>query len=300
MKTIAILMLLWPLAARAEVTLTYLGAAGWQLDDGKTVVLVDPFFTRKHGRKGAPISPDEAEIDRHTPPRVDWILVEHSHADHLMDVPSIAKKRHARVMGTLSTTRVARAGGVAVDHLVPVGGGEDLELGGGLSVRVIPGLHSRLDDFQYFDAHREIPEGISLPMPEENYLEGGTLNYLVRIGGRQILVISSANYIARELDGLRPDAVIVALGHRDRIHDYTCGLMRLLGQPKLVLATHFDDCYGPIDAPIEISAEDRRFPDEVHACSRASQVILPAHFQKISVSSATVGAATAVERDRPR
>jgi L-ascorbate metabolism protein UlaG (beta-lactamase superfamily) len=282
-KSLALLICLWPLAARAEVTLTYLGAAGWQLDDKKSVVLVDPYFTRKHGQKGAPLPPDEAAIDKHLPPHVELILVEHSHADHLMDVPYIAKKRHAKVMGTVSTTRVARAGGVALEEVIPVGGGEDLELPGGLSVRVVPGLHSRLDDFHTFDAHREIPEGISLPMPEENYLEGGTLNYLVRIGGRQIFVISSANYIEREVEGLRPDAVIVALGHRDRIHDYTCRLMRLLGNPKLVMATHFDDTYGPLEKPIEISPEDRRFPDEVHACSPQSRVILPLHFQKVAV-----------------
>ncbi len=279
---VLLLPLLGSATARADVTLTYLGAAGWEITDGQHVVLVDPYFTRKHGAHGVPLPPDEAAIDRYTPPRVDLILVEHSHADHLMDAPSIAKKRHARIVGSESSIHVARAAGVPADRLLPVSGGDDLELDG-LSVRVLPGLHSRLDDLQYYGPHSTIPAAIKLPMPEERYVEGGTLNYLVRIGGRQILVISSANFIERELDGLRPDALIVALGYRERIHDYTCRLMRLLGQPRLVLATHHDGTYTPLDAPIQLDEADLRFPAEVHACAPQAKVVLPKHFEATSL-----------------
>jgi L-ascorbate metabolism protein UlaG (beta-lactamase superfamily) len=268
-----LLLLVTAAPARAAVTLIYLGAAGWQISDGRQVLLVDPFFTRKH--TGVP---DEAAIDRYTPPRVDLILVEHSHADHLLDVPSIAKKRGAQVLGSESSIHVARAAGVPPQKLIPVGGGEDLELDG-VSVRVIPGLHSRLDDGHYYAAHTSIPPNVKLPLREEDYVEGGTLNYLVRIGKKQILIISSANFVERELVGLRPDVVIVALGFRHKIHDYTCRLMRALGLPRLVLATHHDGTYGPMDAPMQISDEDKRFADEVHACSAPSTVILPARFQ---------------------
>jgi L-ascorbate metabolism protein UlaG (beta-lactamase superfamily) len=268
-------------APASTVTLTYLGAAGWEITDGKRVVLIDPYFTRRHGERGTPIEPDPAAIAQHTPARVDYILVEHSHADHLMDVPTIAKARGAQVIGTESSIRVARAAGVPPERLIPVGGGEDLVLDG-ISVRVIPGLHSRLDDFHYFGAHATIPEDVKLPMPEEAYVEGGTLDYLVRIGGREVLVIGSANYIERELDGLRPDAAIVAPGYRERIFDYTCRLLRLLGQPRLVLATHYDRTYGPLE-PFEPDDDARAFAREVHACSPATRVVLPRHFERTPV-----------------
>ena len=40
-------------------------------------------------------------------------------------------------------------------------------------------------------------------------IEGGTLAYLIRMNGRQILVFGSMNYIEREVEGLRPDVVLV-------------------------------------------------------------------------------------------
>lgn len=33
-------------AERGRVTLTYLGTAGWEISDGKTVILVDPYISR--------------------------------------------------------------------------------------------------------------------------------------------------------------------------------------------------------------------------------------------------------------
>jgi hypothetical protein len=39
----------WPLMAQSEravVQLTYLGTAGWEITDGRTVVLVDPYLSR--------------------------------------------------------------------------------------------------------------------------------------------------------------------------------------------------------------------------------------------------------------
>jgi hypothetical protein len=34
--------------------------------------------------------------------------------------------------------------------------------------------------------------------------EGGTLSYLLRIGGHEIFIMGSMNYVERDLTGLRP------------------------------------------------------------------------------------------------
>jgi hypothetical protein len=68
---------------RAPITLTYLGNAGWQIEDGHTVIIVDPYVSQFHDKRmGNPntsddsddvLVPDEAQITAHIP-RADFLL----------------------------------------------------------------------------------------------------------------------------------------------------------------------------------------------------------------------------------
>lgn len=259
--------------ARAALTLTYLGVAGYQLESGSTRILADPFFSRPADADAVAL-PDQAAIAAHMPARADLIVVGHSHVDHLLDVPSIALASGAQVMGSLSTARVARASGVPSDRIVTVKGGEDYAFGG-YSVRVIPSLHSALEHKHVFGT--EIPADVALPLPGAGYAEGGTFAYLIRLGGHEVLFLSTANFIERELTGLRPDIAIVATGLRQEVHDYSCRLIRALGEPPLIYANHFDDWRGPpVDQ--EPNADLQAFVQEVSACSPGTQVVIPRHF----------------------
>jgi hypothetical protein len=106
-----------------------------------------------------------------------------------------------------------------------------------------------------------------------------------RIAGRQILVFDTANYIERELQGLHPDVAIVATGLREKLHDYSCRLMRVLSRPRRVFTTHFDHWKQPAETPL--TAEDRadlgHFADELHRCAPATEVIVPAPFVTVPV-----------------
>lgn len=258
---------------RALLQLTYLGAAGYQIESGGVRILADPYFTRPADPEGN-VAPDPAAIAAHAPPRADLIVVGHSHVDHLLDVPSVALATQAQVMGTLSTARVSQASGLPSERIITVKGGEDFAFEG-YSVRVIPSLHSALDHKHTFGG--EIAADIKLPIPSSAYAEGGTLAYLVRLGGHEVLFLSTANFIERELSGLRPDVAIVATGLRHEVHDYTCRLMRALGHPLLVYANHFDDWQAP-PSDAEPSADLGAFVEEVRACSPNTKVVIPRHF----------------------
>src|SRR5690606_26412354 len=106
------------------------------------------------------------------------------------------------------------------------------------------------------------------------------LAYLVRFGGREFLLFGSMNYIEREVEGLRPDAVFVASAKpRLEIHDYTGRLLRALGRPPLVVATHWDDQGLPFGAPQDAAlAHTESFVDEVRAVAPDSKVVVPLHF----------------------
>jgi len=139
-------------ARRGALHITYLGNAGYQIDDGKTFIIVDPYLSqfRPGGMgptdlndKSDPIlSPDAGEIDKHIS-RADCILITHSHSDHLLDAPYIATKTGAVIIGSEGTALIAHARGVPEDQTIVIKGGEDYDFGN-FSLRVLPSLHSPL------------------------------------------------------------------------------------------------------------------------------------------------------------
>lgn len=142
-----------------------------------------------------------------------------------------------------------RASGIADDQLVPVRGGEDFQFKG-FSLRVIPSMHSKGLGKHNLDS-RTIPATIAVPMRLRDYVEGGSLAFLIRLGGQQIMTGGfGMGYIERELERLRPDVAMVGAGpSRLEFYAYTARLMRVLGNPPLVLAQHWDDYRVPFDAP---------------------------------------------------
>src|ERR1035438_7927996 len=103
-------------AKNVSVTLRYFGTAGWEVSDGTTVSPIYPYISRINGPpppggSGGRIAgdarpkigwddiatPDVAAIDSRIS-RADFVLVTHTHYDHVLDVPHIALKTHATVI----------------------------------------------------------------------------------------------------------------------------------------------------------------------------------------------------------
>jgi len=288
------------LAVHAEtVSLTYLGTAGWQIASGKTVILVDPYFTRaKYNSPNDAVDPDDprplvnnnsivesdaAAIDAHIQ-RADYIFLTHSHPDHALDMPYIAKKTGAKVVGTESSANLARAYAIPEKQIQVVKGGEELKFDG-FSVRIIPSLHGIFRKGQTPGPPPLIPAGLKAPLRFGQHQEGGTLTYLFTIGGHRIILFGSMNFIESEVAGLRPDiAMIGAMPERNNIDDYTPRLMKAFGDPPLVLPTHWDRFNVPhtvSQAPAVKRLQS--FLDEIHAVSPRTRVIVPEYFQPIAV-----------------
>ena len=290
-------------AQSTQVILKYLGAAGWEITDGTTTILIDPYLSRINGPappgggsghtaagdtrrvyKWSDIAtPDIAAIDAHIQ-RADFVLVTHTHYDHILDVPHIAFKTHAAIIGTESTENVMRAYGAPEEQLITVRGGEDYQFRG-FSLRVIPSIHSPLDHKHYFSS-ATAPPGMKAPLTlEQIHPEGGTLAYLIRFPRHQILAFGGMNYIEREIAGLEPDVVLMgAGGSRKEIYDYTGRLMRDLHYPALVLPTHWDNFLLPYEASQQPALEAlQSFLQEIAVASPKTKVIVPKYFQPISL-----------------
>jgi L-ascorbate metabolism protein UlaG (beta-lactamase superfamily) len=287
-----------------QVILKYLGTAGWEITDGTTTILIDPYLSRINGPappgggSGHPIegdprrsytwadvaTPDIAAIDAHIQ-RADFVVVTHTHYDHILDVPHIALKTHATVIGTESTENVMRAYGVPEEQLITVRGGEDYQFRG-FSLKVIPSIHSPLDHKHYFSS-ATAPAGMKAPLTlEQIHPEGGTLAYLIRFPEHQILAFGGMNYIEREIAGLEPDVVLIGAGaSRKEIHDYTGRLLRDLHFPAVVLPTHWDNFLLPYEASQQPAFDAlQSFLHEIAVVSPKTKVIVPKYFQPIPLA----------------
>ncbi len=285
-------------AQEGEIKLRYFGTAGWEITDGTITVLVDPYISRLKLGEGPSTSKDDTRSVYHPSDvfqsdtvlinslikKADFILVHHSHFDHLSDVPYIAKMTGAKVIGTESTTNVLKAYGVPNEQLFTVKGGEDYQFEN-FSVRVLESIHSALNDKHYFDS-RTIPASVTAPMQISEFVEGGSLMFLARFKNHKVLTMGSMNYIERELDGLRPDIMLPGVNFsRLEIYKYTERMMQLTGYPKTVIPSHWDNFRVPYGFSQEKAINDKVKPfiEEVKAASPNSKVIIPVHLETITI-----------------
>jgi L-ascorbate metabolism protein UlaG (beta-lactamase superfamily) len=299
-------------AAEAPGTLRmrYLGAAGWELQSDGLVVLIDPYISRiKYDGGGSSDDPrkdfaltdapesDVKLIDKIID-RADFILVHHTHPDHAMDVPYIARKTGAKVIGTESTRNLLRAAGVPERQLYAVQGGEDYQFER-FSVRVIPSLHSALDEKHYISSKRHGAD-FKGPLRLEHFIEGGSLMFLCRINGTEVLTMGSMNFIENELRGMQPDILLAGAGSsRTEIYKYTERLLKATGMPRVVIPTHWDDFNVPYENQVaQILARKEKaepFIAEAAAASPRSRTMIPVHLETITIRN---GSITQAERTK--
>ncbi|MEX0746349.1 MAG: metal-dependent hydrolase [Rhodothermales bacterium] len=75
--------------------LTYFGHSAFQIETGRTTILVDPFITGNKHVEGK-VTPEELNPD--------FIFLTHAHGDHWGDTPAIAKRTGAMVIGNFEVT----------------------------------------------------------------------------------------------------------------------------------------------------------------------------------------------------
>lgn len=285
-------------AQNEPIQLKYFGTAGWEISDGKITVLVDPYITRMKLGTGPGVS---AEDTRKTVLRsdvfvsdtllidslitkADFILVHHSHFDHLADVPYIAKKTGAKVIGTETTRNILRGYGVPEEQLYPVKGGEDYQFEN-FSVQVIPTIHSALNNKHYIDSrtYTEVPK---VPLKVSEFVEGGSLMFLARFDHHTILTMGSMNFVERELVGQKPDILLAGVNRSQLgLYNYNERLLEVTNYPKIIIPTHWDNFRLPYGFSQESGVEQKLIPfqEAVKKLSPNTKVIIPKHLGTISL-----------------
>src|SRR5258706_4986448 len=115
--------------------LDWYGCATFRLTVGSLVIFLDAYIDRIGGATGTGLRADDID-------RADWIVVGHSHFDHLWGAERIARRTGATIIGSHETVRIMEQEGVKLSQLLPVGGGECIRLSSDVTVAVYPSLHS--------------------------------------------------------------------------------------------------------------------------------------------------------------
>jgi L-ascorbate metabolism protein UlaG (beta-lactamase superfamily) len=126
-------------SSQEKVILKWLGTAGWEIQIGKTIILIDPFLTRKDRSMGAEWKTDEEAVLK-VIRGGDYIFAGHSHHDHIGDVAFIAKRFGSKIVGSRTTTNIALTAGVNKSQVITISGGEKLDFKD-FSAQVIESRH---------------------------------------------------------------------------------------------------------------------------------------------------------------
>jgi L-ascorbate metabolism protein UlaG (beta-lactamase superfamily) len=265
----------WAAPAIGGVTLRWLGTAGVALSAEGTTILIDPYVTRVPigalVRRRA-VAPDEAAIARWID-RADAILVGHTHFDHALDVPAIARRFGCKAYGSSSLAHLMKLSGVA-ERAVVVEPYKAYEVGP-FTFEFVPSVHSKLA------LGLAIPSGGELTcehldeLTPNAYRCGQVWGIHVRGPGATFYHQGSADLVD---DAIRPahrqvDAFLCGIAGRRFTPRY---LPRILGklEPRVVVPTHYDDFFRPLGAPAGFSMNVNLagFTDEVRAVSRDFEI----------------------------
>ena len=120
-----------------SVKLDWLGCATFRLTVDDLVIFLDAYIDRVASAPAVGLSAAGVE-------EADYVLIGHSHFDHIAGAEVIAENTGAKVIGSNESARVLREAGIPEQQLLRSQGGEHYSLGAGVSVRVFPSLHSCL------------------------------------------------------------------------------------------------------------------------------------------------------------
>jgi L-ascorbate metabolism protein UlaG (beta-lactamase superfamily) len=119
----------------APATLDWLGCATFRLTLADLVVFLDAYIDRVPSAPAVGLTTGDVD-------RAEWIVVGHSHFDHVWGAETIARNTGATILGSYETVRVMEEQGVPKEQLLPVAGGERVRLAPDVTVTAFPSQHS--------------------------------------------------------------------------------------------------------------------------------------------------------------
>jgi L-ascorbate metabolism protein UlaG (beta-lactamase superfamily) len=256
-----------PLDLPAGLEIEWLGVSGYRITHEGRTLFVDPFLSRVPFRDlllRRPNLPQAAALSRflRAPGEVAGVLVGHTHFDHAVDAPEIARRFDCRAYGSSSLVSLMALHGLA-GQAVEVEPYRTYELGP-FEVSFTPSLHSKLllGLAVPFDGDLTCEHLDSLSPGA--YRCGQVWGISIRIAGLTIYHQGSANLIDDAVRERGVDVFLAGVAGRSFTDSYWSRILPLL-EPRVVVPTHYDNFFRPLGRPVEFVANARvaRLPEEI-------------------------------------
>lgn len=242
-------------SATGGLTVTFLGVSTLLFDDGETAIMTDGFFTRPGLFSVITrITPDSLRIaqalDRARVSRLAAVIPVHSHYDHAMDAPFVARWTGAQLVGSSSTANIGRGAGLPEDRIMVAVIGQPMTFGR-FSVTLLESRHAPTGRFLM---PGEIASPLTPPARTKDYRLGEAYSVVIRHDDRTIVVQGSAGFLAGALNDVNADVVylsVATLGKqspafRDSLWSETVAATHA----RRVIAIHWDDFTRPLSEPL--------------------------------------------------
>jgi L-ascorbate metabolism protein UlaG (beta-lactamase superfamily) len=260
-----------PLGLPRGLELEWLGVAGYRLSYEGQTIYIDPYLSRvplSSVIRRTPASADPMLHERYLRPagRVVGVLVGHTHFDHAIDVPAIARRYGCDAYGSSSLVNLMRLHGLA-ERAVQVEPNRRYELGP-FTVTFIPSLHSKLllGFAVPFDGELTC-EHLDALSPAA-YKCGQVWGIHIEVAGMSFYHQGSANLIDDAVPHGGVDVFLAGIAGRSFTRDYWARILPRL-QPHTIVASHFDDFFRPLNATMGYATNVNlaAVPDEVATVS---------------------------------
>jgi len=260
----------------ASLDVVWLGVSGYRLTYEGVSLFIDPYVSRVPLRAlllRRRTLPDPALIERYAsaPGDVAGVLVGHTHFDHAVDAPALARRYGTKAYGSASLGHLMRLHGVG-DLAVEVVPHQPYELGP-FVVRFVPSRHSKL----LFG--RKVPMDGELTCDHLHGLVPGAYKcgavYAIRIdvAGISLYHQGSADLNDSEIREGPVDVFLAGVAGRSVTPHYWERILPKL-DPRIVVPTHYDNFFSPLGAAQDYVTRVKlaEVPDEVRQVARDARV----------------------------
>ena len=270
----------------ARVTVKWLGISTLVIDDGRTQLMIDGFFSRPglfDLISGRPLEPDPVFIRQALADlqveRLAAVIPVHSHYDHAMDTGVVARITGAVVLGSPSTANIVRSSNLPEEQISVAQTQKPYEFGN-FTVTLFDSKHAPLPT--NFSIDGVVSEPFELPAPYTAWQLGKAYSIHIAHPEGSMLIQGSAGFIPGALESVRADVVFLGVGGltilpTDYRNEYIFEMVTNL-KPKLVIPIHHDDLFGNYG---EVEQNPLMAEFDRSSASELQQSVLPAKVKQM-------------------